>query len=742
MAISVSFNGSTIYKPGSYSKRVIDLGGGFPLSPTGLIAIFGEAAAGTPGASVTNIANNVFTPDQFPAIKQAYRSGAIVDACNFLFAPGADGAIPSGAQAVYIYKTNASTLSSLTLANTWGVLKALEFGVGGNRLTYSNALVPATSAQTASSATFDLTGGAMNSETLTLQVQGTGVLNTFTTPSGTTTRALFQTALTTGGNWTGGVPAGLTFTVGGATDAAATLTIVRSAASNPQREGYGRNFELTAGSLLGTGSGKVNILAGQIVAGQENQAIISITNTRDLVTETATVGGNIVLKIGRLGGTTPQVQITTTQIKLINNSVAEYTLNKADFDTVQQVADFITASTAGNWMAVVGSVLFGQLAPSVLDDVTGVGADATVLDASHLPAQIKKDANEVTSFFAQSSNVSLTPDTNSVVGLPEAVSTVYLAGGTLGATNTASIVNALTAFQKIRVNAVVPLISRDSAADIADSLTDPASSYTIAGIHQAVKTHCSLMRTTKARSERQGYLSIKDTYANSKSASQTLADASAQLVMQDIKQNDSDGNIKWFQPWALACLLSGARGGSPVGLPMTNKYLNCSGIRQTAQAMSVADANIVEDFNPDTQYEDAIRNGLTFLEHPQSGGFRIVVDNTTYGRDGNWVYNRAHVLYAADVLEYDFRTQLQNIYVGVKNTVSAAEIAQTCESILGTYLAQGITVSTSDAKQGFKQLTVNVNGNVVEVGVTVKLVEGIDFVLSTISLQRASSTNT
>jgi hypothetical protein len=99
--------------------------------------------------------------------------------------------------------------------------------------------------------------------------------------------------------------------------------------------------------------------------------------------------------------------------------------------------------------------------------------------------------------------------------------------------------------------------------------------------------------------------------------------------------------------------------------------------------MSVADVDVVEDFNPDTQYEDAIRNGITFMEHPQSGGFRVVVDNTTYGRDGNWVYNRAHVLYAADILEYDFRTQLQDIYVGVKNTVSAAEIAQTCESILG-----------------------------------------------------------
>jgi hypothetical protein len=162
-----------------------------------------------------------------------------------------------------------------------------------------------------------------------------------------------------------------------------------------------------------------------------------------------------------------------------------------------------------------------------------------------------------------------------------------------------------------------------------------------------------------------------------------------------------------------------------------------SGIRQTGQAMSTAEADIVLDFDPDTQYDDAISSGISFWERPQSGGFRLVVDNTTYGKDGNWVYNRANVLYAADVLAYDFRNQLENLYVGVKNTVSAAEVKSTCESILTTYLTQGITVSTSDAKNGFKQLVVQINGNTINVSVVVKLVEGIDFVLADITLQRA-----
>jgi hypothetical protein len=115
----------------------------------------------------------------------------------------------------------------------------------------------------------------------------------------------------------------------------------------------------------------------------------------------------------------------------------------------------------------------------------------------------------------------------------------------------------------------------------------------------------------------------------------------------------------------------------------------------------------------------------------------MVVDNTTYGKDANWVYNRGNVLYAADVLAFDLRTQLENIYVGTKNTVSAAEVKSTVESILATYLAQGITVSTADAKNGFKQLVVQINGNVINISVVVKLVEGIDFVLADITLQRA-----
>jgi hypothetical protein len=189
----------------------------------------------------------------------------------------------------------------------------------------------------------------------------------------------------------------------------------------------------------------------------------------------------------------------------------------------------------------------------------------------------------------------------------------------------------------------------------------------------------------------------------------------------------------------LAAMVAGARCGSPIGTPLTFKYMNISGLRHTAQSMSTPEQDIVTDFDPDLQYEEAIKAGVTFLEAPQSGGYRIVVDNTTYNKDGNWVKNRGNVQYAADVLAYDFRNQLENIYVGSKNTITSAEVKGTCESILATYLAQGITVATPSAPSGFKSLVVRIVGNTIYVNVVVVLVEGIDFVLAEITLTRAQS---
>ena len=736
MAINVSFNGATIYKPGAYSKTTIDLGGGFPLSPTGIVAIFGEADAGAPGSAETNIANNVFGPDQIVQIREKYGKGNIVDAATFLFSPGADGAIPGGAQAVYIFKTNASVRAMLDPvaagATATGRLRSRQWGTAGNQLTFKNTLALEEAATVTSGAiTLPVVITAATNDTIiTAQNGAAPVTSTIAAASYATTAALaaaVQTAM--GSDWVVTAPS------------AATMQIDQAVAANSHRTGAGRSFEITGGTALTATA----LAAGFHASAAEPMASMVVRNPVTTMEESAVVGGNVQMTLGRDatgGATAASVSVSATAMTLAQTSAtpASIVLTLADFPSIQSMVDYI--NTLPGWTAAVPSVLVGQASPSILDRVSAAGAFSA---AGEMPARIKKDAKEVSDFFGLSSMVELIPVVGQTetkkVGLPDqqgVPNALYLSGGSKGASTSADMVNALSKFEKFRVNAIVPLFSRDATEDAADQLTDPASSYTIAGIHQAVKTHLSLMATTKKKSERQGYLSIKASYADAKAQIATMADARIQMVIQDVRQADSEGNIKWFQPWAAASLLAGARGGSPIGNPMTFKYFNMSGIRQSAQPMSTPEQDIVVGFDPDTMYDDAIANAVTFWEAPQTGGFRLVVDNTTYNKDGNWVYNRGNVLYAADVLAYDFRNQLENIYVGMKNTVSAAEIKSTCEAILTTYLAQGITVSTSDAKNGFKQLVVQINGNTVNVAVVVKLVEGIDFVLADITLQRAS----
>lgn len=732
MAINVVYNGATIYKPGSYSRTNIDLGGGFPLGPAGLIAIFGEADAGTPGDEEVDISANRFTADQLVTIRNKYRSGPIVDAASFLFAPAADAAVPSGAQAVWIYKTNSSVRASLSLATAYGTLKAREHGIGGNRLSAKVVLVAETPATTTSSAPFVETTLA-SGDKLVLKING-GTSNTWTAPGTIVDKATLTTALSNAGNWSGGLPSGLTITVGGA-DGACTVTITMTAAATQHQLGWGRSFQLSAGTP--DALAKMNLTAGLKTPAVEPSATITLDQKRDNIQEEETVGGSVVLTLGHdgTGGVTAAtVTIDDDSIILSENASPVHTLPKSAYATLKDLADELNLVTYGGWSAAVANPIYNQLSPADLDHVTAVGALAS---GAVMPAQIKKDAADVADMLENSSLAALTGQ--AAKGLPDALSETLLSGGVKGGSSTADVMAALEKFEKFHVNSIVPLFSRDATADIADGLTDGTSTYTIAGIHQAVKTHISLMKTVKKRSERQGYMSMRDTYANCKAQAGILADGRMQLVIQDVRQADSQGTIKWFQPWALACLLAGARGGAPIGEPMTFKFMNCSGIRHTAQAMSTPEEDIVIDFDPDLQADDAIISGITFLEAPQTGGFRVVVDNTTYGRDNNFVWNRANVLYAADIVAFNFRNGLETALVGRKNTISVADVSGIATSILNAFLNQGITVSTADAPQGYKNLVVRIEGNVVRVEVIIKLVEGIDFVLSDITIQRASN---
>ena len=727
--ITFSINGVTVNKPGSYSKTTIATGGGFPIGPAGLVALIGEADAGQPGAELVNLADNVFTGDQLSSLKSEYRSGPIADAVSWLFAPASDAAVPGGAQNVWIYKTNSSVRASLALANTYGTVRAREYGIGGNRISLQVTSVSETVASvTASSASFNETT-ILSAAKFDLYVNG--VKNTFTFSGAPANNADLAAQLALGANWSLGAPTVVVPTVSGS-NGASSVSFAMAAAPTQYQLGFGRSYQLVNGTS--NPLTVMNITPAFKTPSIEPSVSLRLDNKRDNVQESEAMGGNIVLKIGRdlSGGIlTASVSIDDDNIILKENAVAIHTLPKASYATLSQLVEELNLISYGGWSASMASTDYNSLPLSVLDQVTDVGC----LSPTQEPARIKKDADEVSDFFASTSIASL--EDQAVIGLPAALSESLLAGGLKGGTSTASVVAALEKFEKFHVNFILPLFSRDATADIADSLTDATSTYTIAGIHQSVKTHISLMATTKKRSERQGFLSMKASYVASKSQAGVLADGRIQMAIQDIRQNDAQGNIKWFQPYALAALLCGSRSGASIAEPLTFKYMNCAGIRHTAQSMTTPDADIVTDFDPDLQYDSAIQAGITFLEAPTTGGFRVVVDNTSYSRDENFVWNRGSVIYAMDTTVKNLRDGLENRFVGVKNLISPADISSEASRILTALKNQGVLVGTADAPQGYRGLTARIEGSIAYVDVAVKIVESLDFISLSVGLERA-----
>lgn len=452
----------------------------------------------------------------------------------------------------------------------------------------------------------------------------------------------------------------------------------------------------------------------------ERQIQIALDRQSDSESEdSSSLGGNIVLKIG-YDGTTATCTINSVNLStlVVGGSGSNLTIKLSDYDTIRQLVDYIDAQTG--YSAEVGNNVLAQLPPSVLDRVSAIAICAENPDV--MPGRIKSDSYEVQDFFDSSVLCSLTRTL--FVGLPDEMSSAtFLTSGAKGGTAQASVTAGIDEMQKVRVNSIIPLFSRNATDDILDGLTEPSSSYTIASINAAAKNHAILMSNTQKRSERNAYCSYKGTFTDSKSEANSLASSRSSLALQDVKVLNVEGQLEWKSPWALAAIAAGMQAGALVGEPMTFKYINVYGIRHA-------------DFDPATQYDDAIDNGILFAEQPARGGFRIVLGNTTYSASDNFAYNRISVMYSADTVAYNSRQQLESIYVGVNSAFADAQsIKNTVIAIMQTFLAAGIIKGDdTNGQKGYKNLTVRIEGNVARVGITITPAQGVDFVLADIVL--------
>ena len=465
-----------------------------------------------------------------------------------------------------------------------------------------------------------------------------------------------------------------------------------------------------------------------IVVGTEYQATVEVARSSDNMLESYVgIGGDAVLYLGYLG-TTASVNVSSTQMvfTVTGGAGANLTIDLSAYPNLTSLSEFINSQTG--YASSVASNAMGALSPEILDKGT-FGCCSSVSEDS-LPCTIKRDAYDFETTIAGSPTVQVS-DMVALTGLPEPQSVPqFFSGGAKNGTTGAAFNSAIDELAKISCNFVIPLFSRDATEDIAAAKTESSSTYTIAAINAYVKSHCLAMSTPKRKKNRLGMCSFKGTFAQAKVEAQSLASARTALAFQDVKAVSMSGAIEQFQPWMGACVAGGMQA---IGLyrSISRKYANISGIVNPS------------GFSPkdDGQLEDALLSGMLVIEAPVTGGFRFVSDQTTYGKDANFVYNSLQVMYTSDYMAVDLANSFDNFAVGQAiSDVSAGAALVFLQTKMGQYYANKLISSSDGAAAGYNSATVTISGPTMRVGVNAYVTNAIQFVLISFDVSQVSQT--
>lgn len=708
MSIKKQFGGATIRKAGAYSQSKTNPESGSQSAVTGVILLVGESDAGPSGATE---GLQKFSAAAFNQLKQKYRSGPLVDAAKAALVPSRTPGV-NGAGTFWIWKTNAALQASLALANSYDTLKAREYGIDGNRITYKNSLSAESEISVTGSAAVTAFG-ALDTQTLILRQNG-GAPTTVTFSAPADMSAVLSQ-----------INAQATWVT--ASSVSGKLKITMNAASNHHRDGWGRAMEIQSGSALAN----LFLVPSLATPASEPRASLEIIQPRDSITETGIVGGDIVLQLSRDSSgscTAATIAIDATNVTLVQTGAtpASITLPISQYPLIGNLVDAINALSG--WSASCPAAMRTQPTSS-LDEVSATGTYST---NSFKPGRIKRDANAIANFYSASQLVesSGTP----TKGLPDAEGRLNLSGGARGASASSNFDDGMSAALAEEINVMLPCVSQDASVDITAGETDPSSTYDIETVQAMLDTQLRLRGNIKNKKECQGFTGYrKQKKADVYEQSAKLGSELIQLCMEDVLVVDSTNNLNWKQPHIEAALMAGIRLGTEIGEPLTHKVLNCQGV---GHFVNPSTGVVGGDYNPQIDYDDAIDAGVTSAE-PAAGAFRVMMDNTTYGADESFVFNRGSVMEASQYIAKTIRTDAESAFVGKKNSVvTASSIKNRIRSKLTELFNAKITSPSDDAPQGFVEdtLIVTVTGNTAEVQVEVKPVQGLDFIFITFTL--------
>lgn len=448
---------------------------------------------------------------------------------------------------------------------------------------------------------------------------------------------------------------------------------------------------------------------------------VNANRQSDNATEALIAGGEVALKVGYLG-TTCSVVVDDTAgtmvVTVAGGAGASFTVTLADFPTISDLATYINARAG--FSAAVGSGILGQLPATALDD--GTFAAASQFGAQTL--RLKVDAYKFFKKISEESILLQLQDADGVIvaassGLPAPQAIAYLDGGAKGSTTAAQFQAGIDALELVQGNFLIPLISRDASEDIVEAMTESGSTYAIDAVNAACKTHVLAMGQYKRRRNRQAIVSKRGTFAAAKASSSNAASKDVLQTFQDFKAVNAAGQLVQFQPW-MSAVNAAAMQAAGFYKAIVHKGINTNGAIQAAGDF---------DDRSDSQLEDALLAGLLIMRRSETGGWYWVSDQSTYGKDANFVYNSLQAVYIANVISLTAAQRMENAFVGQSVADVSAGLAKAYwEAIMGDFIRLKMIAPSDDAPQGFKNLIIKIQGPVMTVSCNVKLAGAIYFI--------------
>lgn len=360
--------------------------------------------------------------------------------------------------------------------------------------------------------------------------------------------------------------------------------------------------------------------------------------------------------------------------------------------TVSAASSFLNA--LGGWSMIVAPG-GGDLALLDLDPIAPVTAIGVAISAGGDLAAIIEAINA----GSQLVSVEAASGAN---GVPDnTAAPLFLTGGSEGATTFANWQAALDLLREEFVNTIVPLTS------------DPA-------VHAAAAAHARFM-AGPGRKERDVCLGTASgvDLATAKQRALELNTRHCRLAFQDVERFNVLGAREQYPPYFTAALAAGMQAGAEPATPLTFKFPNVLNV------IGDDSYNLVDDAN------EIVQSGLLALEKVQGTGFRWLRNVTTHLIDNNIAFVEASTNQAVNLTAFNLRTVLEAA-VGRKGfagtTTAAASLAI---NVLNQMVDDTILTQ-------WRNLSVTIELDVLEIDVEVAPVLPVNFVKTTIHLVTAS----